>query len=311
MAELACFVSLSSQPQDADAVVTFSPFTSKAVKASMTYKYDKSEADKCIDTVFFGLAPPPKYRKRFAREDGRGIKLGKTYDEVCKFVASTLNKCNIKSSHAKAVLDKIGSVRYLESIYRRSLDEDDVMSQDELVQKRSVGICFGLTKEKESTVTTESNEVVFANAALTVTMVRYTQYEMTENKHDEYKITLNALQNQPTDQQIRDVQVFCLYNLNRYMIIHHGKGHWRVVPHTTVLQHIERMFHTYQITKVFTQEEQLSHKSWAKAMDEMVRGAPLQRMKDEALSRSNISNKTVKRAVQDHVIEEMSVVGAS
>nr|QUD20587.1 non-structural protein 2 [Rotavirus C] len=238
MAELACFVSFSLTEDK----VKWFPINKKAIKTMLCAKVDKDQRSNYYDTVLYGVATPPEFKNRFKTNERHGLNYeSPEFSEVASLLAEVLNMVSMPTE--KFSFDMVKTtvqVRHLENLLARIKDPDDILSENVKLRVKSVMIACNLVNEIETTPLTESNDIVYQDAYFTVTRLDYTKHKILPLTTDEYKITINT----KTDIPERDQTAFAAYlryNYNKYAAISHGKRHWRLVLHSQLMSHAERL----------------------------------------------------------------------
>nr|QGH58923.1 nonstructural RNA-binding protein 2 [Rotavirus C] len=238
MAELACFVSFSLIEDK----VRWFPINKKAIKTMLCAKVEKSQRSNYYDTVLFGIAPPPEFRNRFKTNERHGLDYEcNEFGEVANLLAEVLNMVSMPTEKFSFdIVKTVVQVRHLENLLTRIKDTDDILNENVKLKVKAVMIACNLVNEIETTPLTESNDIVYQDPYFTVTKLDYTNHKILPLTTDEYKITINT----KTDIPERDQTAFAAYlryNYNKYAAISHGKQHWRLVLHSQLMSHAERL----------------------------------------------------------------------
>nr|AMD82096.1 NSP2 [Rotavirus C] len=238
MAELACFVSFSLTEDK----VRWFPINKKAIKTMLCAKVEKSQRSNYYDTVLFGIAPPPEYRNRFKTSERHGLDYeSDEFGEVANLLAEVLNMVSMPTE--KFSFDMVKTtvqVRHLENLLTRIKDTNDILNENVKLKVKAVMIACNLVNEIETTPLTESNEIVYQDPYFTVTKLDYTNHKILPLTTDEYKITINTKTDIPESDQTA-FAAYLRYNYNKYAAISHGKRHWRLVLHSQLMSHAERL----------------------------------------------------------------------
>nr|QGH58924.1 nonstructural RNA-binding protein 2 [Rotavirus C]QGH58925.1 nonstructural RNA-binding protein 2 [Rotavirus C] len=238
MAELACFVSFSLTEDK----VKWFPINKKAIKTMLCAKVDKSQRSNYYDTVLFGVATPPEFRNRFKTSERYGLDYeSDQYSEVATLLAEVLNMVSMPTEKFSFdIVKTVVQVRHLENLLTRIKDTDDILNENVKLRVKAVMIASNLVNEIETTPLTESNDIVYQDSYFTVTKLDYSNHKILPLMADEYKITINT----KTDIPERDQTAFAAYlryNYNKFAAISHGKRHWRLVLHSQLMSHAERL----------------------------------------------------------------------
>nr|QGH58922.1 nonstructural RNA-binding protein 2 [Rotavirus C] len=238
MAELACFVSFSLTEDK----VKWFPINKKAIKTMLCAKVDKSQRSNYYDTVLFGVATPPEFRSRFKTSERYGLDYeSDQYSEVANLLAEVLNMVSMPTEKFSFdIVKTVVQVRHLENLLTRIKDTNDILNENMKLKVKAVMIACNLVNEIETTPLTESNDIVYQDPYFTVTKLDYTNHKLLPLMADEYKITINT----KTDIPERDQTAFAAYlryNFNKFAAISHGKRHWRLVLHSQLMSHAERL----------------------------------------------------------------------
>nr|AXL64569.1 NSP2 [Rotavirus D] len=309
MAELGCFVNVV----ESDSTFTFIPIKSKAVNILLTTKNDD---DNPIDTIIYGLTPIPKYKRRFASDmSPSGINYdNELFDKIAIKLAEILNFGVNKMSvqQAMMMLTRVFSVRHLESLYYRIMDKDDIIYNNIDLQFKSVMVMLKLTKSFELTITAEGGKLLYVDRTYALWELDYRKYKLMPVKAVEYKITLNSV-TEDADSE-RKMAAYVKYHYNRFAVISHGFGHYRLVPYQQVLNHAERTFATYNAIKKTKSDHSfvrlsktLLNTNWQDFMNAVEYGKSMSECRNE-LFKSSKTNNPVKKHVNTLQLDEMSTV---
>nr|BEL13071.1 non-structural protein 2 [Rotavirus A] len=315
MAELACFC----YPCDKDGM-SVSRYSRSAIKCMLNAKIDKANSSLPYDTLVYGLAPPPIYKKRF--NDGnnsRGMNFDtEMYDKVADLITKILNGVKIGKDKASEIMNVPISVRHMENLIRRIENTDDIISDDPNLITKSVLIAMGLIKDQELTITAEGGDIVFQNAGFTMWKLDYKSHilmPISDPNFIEYKITLNHTE--PIDDKIvKELVAELRWQYNKFAVITHGKGHYRVVRYSTVANHADRVFSTYRAI----QKRNPSHKfneldsrviwiNWAAFTKSMLNGMKLDDSKRLLFTKMKPNDTSFKGVTSERKIDEVSLLG--
>nr|BBB44502.1 nonstructural protein 2 [Porcine rotavirus C] len=238
MAELACFVSFSLTEDK----VKWFPINKKAIKTMLCAKVEKDQRSNYYDTILYGVATPPEFKNRFKTSERYGLDYeSEQYSEVATLLADTLNMVSMPTEKFQFdIVKTVIQVRHLENLLLRIKDTDDILNENIKLRVKAVMIACNLVNETETTPLTESNNVVYQDSFFTITRLDYSNHKLLPLMADEYKITINT----KTDIPDRDQTAFAAYikyNFNKFAAISHGKRHWRLVQHSQLMSHAERL----------------------------------------------------------------------
>nr|BBB44495.1 nonstructural protein 2 [Porcine rotavirus C] len=238
MAELACFVSFSLTE---DKVRWFS-INKKAIKTMLCAKVEKDQRDKYYDTILYGIAPPPEFRNRFKTTERHGLDYeSDEFSEVANLLAEVLNMVSMPTEKFSFdIVRTTVQVRHLENLLTRIKDTNDILNENVKLKVKAVMLACNLVNEIETTPLTESNVIVYQDPYFTVTRLDYTNHKILPLTTDEYKITINTKTDIPERDQT-NFAAYLRYNYNKYAAISHGKRHWRLVLHSQLMAHAERL----------------------------------------------------------------------
>lgn len=315
MAELACFC----YPCDKDGM-SVSRYSRSAIKCMLTAKIDKSNSSLPYDTLVYGLAPPPMYKKRF--NDGnnsRGMNFDtEMYDKVADLITKILNGIKIGREKASEIMNAPISVRHMENLIRRIENSDDVISDDPNLITKSVLIAMGLIKDPELTITAEGGDIVFQNAGFTMWKLDYKSHilmPISDPNFIEYKITLNHIE--PIDDKIvKELVAELRWQYNKFAVITHGKGHYRVVRYSTVANHADRVFSTYKAIqkrnpsyKFNELDSRIIWINWAAFTKSMLNGMKLDDSKKLLFTKMKPNDTPFKGVTSERKLDEVSLLG--
>ncbi|BAT21084.1 NSP2 protein [Rotavirus A] len=315
MAELACFC----YPCDTDGK-SVAKYNRNAIKCMLTAKIDKSKQDKVYNTIIYGFAPPPIYKKRF--NDGnnsRGMNFDtEMYDKVADLIVQILNGIKIGKDKASEIMNVPISVRHMENLINRIENKDDVLSDDPNLITKAVLIAMGLVKEEEQTITAEGGEIVFQNHGFTMWKLDYKSHVLmpiVDPNFVEYKITLNS--DKPLeDKVVKELVSELRWQYNKFAVITHGKGHYRVVRYSSVANHADRVHATYKsIIKKNTShkfnelDSRVVWTNWAAFTRSMVNGMKLEDAKRLLFTKMRPNDSAFKGVTSERKIDEVSLIG--
>nr|BCU08802.1 polyprotein [Porcine rotavirus C] len=311
MAELACFVSFSLTEDK----VKWFPINKKAIKTMLCAKVDKDQRSNYYDTVLYGVATPPEFRNRFKTPERHGLDYESTeFSEVASLLAEVLNMVSMPTEKFSFDIVKTTvQVRHLENLLSRIKDSDDILSENVKLKVKAVMIACNLVNEIETTPLTESNDIVYQDPYFTVTKLDYTNHKILPLTTDEYKITVNT----KTDIPERDQTAFAAYlryNYNKYAAISHGKRHWRLVLHSQLMSHAERLDRKIKSDKKhgrqFTYDDgdvAFVHPGWKACVGQLCGGTSFEVAKTSLYSVK--TSKTVRTATNKIESDLISMVG--
>ncbi|BBA68502.1 non-structural protein 2 [Rotavirus A] len=246
MAELACFC----YPHLENDSYKFIPFNSLAIKCMLTAKVDKKDLDKFYNSIIYGIAPPPQFRKRYNTNDNsRGMNFEtQMFTKVAMLVCEALNSLKITQTDVANVLSRVVSVRHIENLVLRKENPQDILFHSKDLLIKSVLIAIGQSKEIETTATAEGGEIVFQNTAFTMWKLTYLDHQLMpilDQNFIEYKVTLN--EDKPiSDEHVKELVAELRWQYNKFAVITHGKGHYRVVKYSSVANHADRVYATFK-----------------------------------------------------------------
>nr|AQX77736.1 NTpase NSP2 [Rotavirus A] len=246
MAELACFC----YPHLENDSYKFIPFNNLAIKRKVTAKVEKKDQDKFYNSIIYGIAPPPQFKKRYNTNDNsRGMNYETAmFNKVAVLICEALNSIKVTQSDVASVLSRVVSVRHLENLVLRRENHQDVLFHSKELLLKSVLIAIGHSKEIETTATAEGGEIVFQNAAFTMWKLTYLEHKLMpilDQNFIEYKITVN--EDKPiSESHVKELIAELRWQYNKFAIITHGKGHYRVVKYSSVANHADRVYATFK-----------------------------------------------------------------
>ncbi|AGJ74776.1 nonstructural protein NSP2 [Human rotavirus A] len=246
MAELACFC----YPHLENDSYKFIPFNNLAITCMLTAKVEKKDQDKFYNSIIYGIAPPPQFRKRYNTNDNsRGMNYETAmFNKVAVLICEALNSIKVTQSDVASVLSRVVSVRHLENLVLRRENHQDVLFHSKELLLKSVLIAIGHSKEIETTATAEAGEIVFQNAAFTMWKLTYLEHKLMpilDQNFIEYKITVN--EDKPiSESHVKELIAELRWQYNKFAVITHGKGHYRVVKYSSVANHADRVYATFR-----------------------------------------------------------------
>nr|AUV48602.1 NSP2 [Human rotavirus A] len=246
MAELACFC----YPHLENDSYKFIPFNNLAIKCMLTAKVEKKDQDKFYNSIIYGIAPPPQFKKRYNTNDNsRGMNYETAMpNKVAVLICEALNSIKVTQSDVASVLSRVVSVRHLENLVLRRENHQDVPFHSKELLLKSVLIAIGYSKEIETTATAEGGEIVFQNVAFTMWKLTYLEHKflpILDQNFIEYKITVN--EDKPiSESHVKELIAELRWQYNKFAVITHGKGHYRVVKYSSVANHADRVPATFK-----------------------------------------------------------------
>nr|AQX77749.1 NTpase NSP2 [Rotavirus A] len=246
MAELACFC----YPNLENDSYKFNPFNNFAIKCMWKPKVEKKDQDKFNNSIIYGIAPTQQFKKRYNTNDNsRGMNYETAmFNKVAVLICEALNSIKVTQSDVASVLSRVVSVRHLENLVLRRENHQDVLFHSKELLLKSVLIAIGHSKEIETTATAEGGEIVFQNAAFTMWKLTYLEHKLMpilDQNFIEYKITVN--EDKPiSESHVKELIAELRWQYNKFAIITHGKGHYRVVKYSSVANHADRVYATFK-----------------------------------------------------------------
>nr|BBF24860.1 non-structural protein NSP2 [Rotavirus A] len=228
----------------------FIPFNNLAIKCMLTAKVEKKDQDKFYNSIIYGIAPPPQFRKRYNTNDNsRGMNYETAmFNKVAMLICEALNSIKVTQSDVASVLSRVISVRHLENLVLRRENHQDVLFHSKELLLKSVLIAIGHSKEIETTATAEGGEIVFQNAAFTMWKLTYLEHKLMpilDQNFIEYKITVN--EDKPiSESHVKELIAELRWQYNKFAVITHGKGHYRVIKYSSVANHADRVYATFK-----------------------------------------------------------------
>ena len=216
----------------------------------LTAKVEKKDQDKFYNSIIYGIAPPPQFKKRYNTNDNsRGMNYETTmFNKVAVLICETLNSIKVTQSDVASVLSRVVSVRHLENLVLRRENHQDVLFHSKELLLKSVLIAIGHSKEIETTATAEGGEIVFQNVAFTMWKLTYLEHKLMpilDQNFIEYKITVN--EDKPiSESHVKELIAELRWQYNKFAVITHGKGHYRVVKYSSVANHADRVYATFK-----------------------------------------------------------------
>nr|ADR73053.1 NSP2 [Rotavirus A bat/4852/Kenya/2007]ART66875.1 NSP2 [Rotavirus A] len=316
MAELACFC----YPHPENDGYKFVPFNSLAIKCMLSAKVEKKDSDKFYNSIVYGIAPPPQFKKRYNTSDNsRGMNFESAmFIKVANLVCEALNSVKITQSELSAILGKIVSVRHLENLVIRKENEQDVLFHSKELLIKSTLIAMGMIKEIETTATAEGGEIVFQNAAFTMWKLTYLDHQLMpilDQNFVEYKITVN--EDKPiADNYAKELVSELRWQYNKFAVITHGKGHYRVVKYSSVANHADRVYATFKNnTKSNSQmdfnllDQRIIWPNWFAFTSSMKQGNNLDVCKRLLFQKMKLEKNFFKGVSADRKMDEVSQIG--
>nr|ANS59535.1 NSP2 [Rotavirus A] len=316
MAELACFC----YPHPENDGYKFVPFNSLAIKCMLSAKVEKKDSDKFYNSIVYGIAPPPQFKKRYNTSDNsRGMNFESVmFIKVANLVCEALNSVKITQSELSAILGKIVSVRHLENLVIRKENEQDVLFHSKELLIKSTLIAMGMIKEIETTATAEGGEIVFQNAAFTMWKLTYLDHQLMpilDQNFVEYKITVN--EDKPiADNYAKELVSELRWQYNKFAVITHGKGHYRVVKYSSVANHADRVYATFKNnTKSNSQmdfnllDQRIIWPNWFAFTSSMKQGNNLDVCKRLLFQKMKLEKNFFKGVSADRKMDEVSQIG--
>lgn len=216
----------------------------------LTAKVEKKNQDKFYNSIIYGIAPPPQFKKRYNTNDNsRGMNYETAmFNKVAVLICEALNSIKVTQSDVASVLSRVVSVRHLENLVLRRENHQDVLFHSKELLLKSVLIAIGHSKEIETTATAEGGEIVFQNAAFTMWKLTYLEHKLMpilDQNFIEYKITVN--EDKPiSESHVKELIAELRWQYNKFAVITHGKGHYRVVKYSSVANHADRVYATFK-----------------------------------------------------------------
>nr|WCN84988.1 NSP2 [Rotavirus A] len=216
----------------------------------LTAKVEKKDQDKFYNSIVYGIAPPPQFKKRYNTNDNsRGMNYETAmFNKVAVLICEALNSIKVTQSDVASVLSRVVSVRHLENLVLRRENHQDVLFHSKELLLKSVLIAIGHSKEIETTATAEGGEIVFQNAAFTMWKLTYLEHKLMpilDQNFIEYKITVN--EDKPiSESHVKELIAELRWQYNKFAVITHGKGHYRVVKYSSVANHADRVYATFK-----------------------------------------------------------------
>nr|UML14273.1 nonstructural protein 2 [Rotavirus A] len=316
MAELACFC----YPHLENDSYRFIPFNSLAIKCMLTAKVDKKDQDKFYNSIIYGIAPPPQFKKRYNTNDNsRGMNCETPmFNKVAVLICEALNSIKVTQSDVASVLSKVISVRRLENLVLRRENHQDVLFHSKELLLRSVLIAIGHSKEIETTATAEGGEVVFQNAAFTMWKLTYLEHRLMpilDQNFIEYKITVN--EDKPiSESHVRELIAELRWQYNKFAVITHGKGHYRVVKYSSVANHADRVYATFKsnnkngnVIEFNLLDQRIIWQNWYAFTSSMKQGNTLEICKKLLFQKMKRESNPFKGLSTDRKMDEVSQIG--
>nr|BCY23777.2 non-structural protein 2 [Rotavirus A] len=316
MAELACFC---FPTQDGDSC-KFSPCKRLAIQCMLTAKVEKSMLDKYYNTIVYGIAPPPQFKRRFNNGDNsRGMNYNtEMFDAVAELLCNSLNAAKIQKTDLQSLMSRTLSVRHLENLVLRSRNNQDILFHSKELLLKSVLIAVGVSKDLEMTQTSEGGEIVFQNGSYTMWKLSYKDHQLmpiTDPNFVEYKITLNK-DGPVADQSVKELVSELRWQYNKFAVITHGKGHYRVVKYSTITNHADRVYATYKSnqkvdpnTNFITLDQRIVWANWYAFISSMKQGNSVDVCKKLLFQKIKNDKGQLKGLSTERKFDEVSNVG--
>nr|ABV66083.1 NSP2 [Rotavirus A] len=316
MAELACLC----YPHLESDTYRFIPFNSLAIKCMLTAKVDKKDQDKFYNSIIYGIAPPPQFKKRYNTNDNsRGMNYETPmFNKVAVLICEALISIRVTHSDVASVLSKVISVRHLENLVLRRENHQDVLFHSKELLLRSVLIAIGHSKEIETTATAEGGEVVFQNAAFTMWKLTYLEHRLMpilDQNFIEYKITVN--EDKPiSESHVRELIAELRWQYNKFAVITHGKGHYRVIKYSSVANHADRVYATFKsnnkngnVIELNLLDQRIIWQNWYAFTSSMKQGNTLEICKKLLFQKMKRESNPFKGLSTDRKMDEVSQIG--
>nr|AUV48616.1 NSP2 [Human rotavirus A] len=316
MAELACFC----YPHLENDSYKFIPFNNLAIKCMLTAKVEKKDQDKFYNSIIYGIAPPPQFKKRYNTNDNsRGMNPETAmFNKVAVLICEALNSIKVTQSDVANVLSSLASVRHLENLVLRRENHQDVLFHSKELLLKSVLIAIDHSKEIETTATAEGGEIVFQNAAFTMWKLAYLEHKLMpplDQNFIEYKITVN--EDKPiSESHVKELIAELRWQYNKFAVITHAKGHYRVVKYSSVANHADRVYATFQSNnknggplEFNLLDQRIIWQTWYAFTSSMKQGNTLDVCKKLLFQKMKRESNPFKGLSTDRKIDEVSQVG--
>nr|AUV48615.1 NSP2 [Human rotavirus A] len=316
MAELACFC----YPHLENDSYKFIPFNNLAIKCMLTAKVEKKDQDKFYNSIIYGIAPPPQFKKRYNTNDNsRGMNYETAmFNKVAVLICEALNSIKVTQSDVANVLSSLVSVRHLENLVLRRENHQDVLFHSKELLLKSVLIAIDHSKEIETTATAEGGEIVFQNAAFTMWKLAYLEHKLMpplDQNFIEYKITVN--EDKPiSESHVKELIAELRWQYNKFAVITHAKGHYRVVKYSSVANHADRVYATFQSNnknggplEFNLLDQRIIWQNWYAFTSSMKQGNTLDVCKKLLFQKMKRESNPFKGLSTDRKIDEVSQVG--
>nr|BCB14690.1 non-structural protein 2 [Equine rotavirus A] len=316
MAELACFC----YPHLENDSYKFIPFNSLAIKCMLTAKVEKKDQDKFYNSIIYGIAPPPQFKKRYNTNDNsRGMNYETDmFKKVATLICEALNSVKVTQSDVANVLSRVVSVRHLENLVIRKENYQDVLFHSKELLIKSVLIAIGHIKEIETTATAEGGEIVFQNAAFTMWRLTYLEHQLMpilDQNFVEYKVTLN--EDKPiSESHVKELVAELRWQYNKFAAITHGKGHYRIVKYSSVANHADRVYATFKsnsknsmLSEFNLLDQRIIWQNWYAFTSSMKQGNSLDVCKKLLFQKMKQDKSSFKGLSTDRKMDEVSQVG--
>nr|AUV48614.1 NSP2 [Human rotavirus A] len=241
MAELACFC----YPHLENDSYKFIPFNNLAIKCPLTAKAEKKDQDKFYNSIIYGIAPPPQFKKRYNTNDNsRGMNYETAmFNTVAVLICEALTSIQVTQSDVASVLPRVPSVRHLENLVLRRENHQDVLSHSKEPLLKSPSIAIGHSKEIETTATAQGGEIPLQNAAFTMWKLTYLEHKLPPplaQNFPESKITVNE-DKPPSHPHPKELIAELRWQYNKFAVITPGQAHPRPVKYSSVANHADRV----------------------------------------------------------------------
>nr|WCN84987.1 NSP2 [Rotavirus A] len=286
----------------------------------LTAKVDKKDQDKFYNSIIYGIAPPPQFKKRYNTNDNsRGMNYETPmFNKVAMLICEALNSVKVTQSDVASVLSRVVSVRHLENLVLRRENHQDVLFHSKELLLKSVLIAIGHSKEIETTATAEGGEIVFQNAAFTMWRLTYLEHKLMpilDQNFIEYKITVN--EDKPiSESHVKELIAELRWQYNKFAVITHGKGHYRVVKYSSVANHADRVYATFKsnnkngnMLEFNLLDQRIIWQNWYAFTSSMKQGNALDVCKRLLFQKMKRESNLFKGLSTDRKMDEVSQVG--
>lgn len=286
----------------------------------LTAKVEKKDQDKFYNSIIYGIAPPPQFKKRYNTNDNsRGMNYENAmFNKVAMLICEALNSIKVTQSDVASVLSRVVSVRHLENLVLRRENHQDVLFHSKELLLKSVLIAIGHSKEIETTATAEGGEIVFQNAAFTMWKLTYLEHKLMpilDQNFIEYKITVN--EDKPvSESHVKELIAELRWQYNKFAVITHGKGHYRVVKYSSVANHADRVYATFKsnnknggLLEFNLLDQRIIWQNWYAFTSSMKQGNTLDVCKKLLFQKMKRESNPFKGLSTDRKMDEVSQVG--